>query len=104
MSAGEILPAGSEHGPAAPARSVRRATARRASARRADARGLQTDSQERIIGFLTHHPGSTIGDLAKHLDLDPDHVASDLAHLKGAGEITKESHGYTIAPPDEPDD
>jgi hypothetical protein len=99
MSAGEVRPPGPEHGPAAPARSVRRATARRASARRADARGLQSDSEEKIIGFLTHHPGSTIGDLSKHLDLDPDHVASDLAHLTRAGEITKE-HGYTVAPPD----
>jgi DNA-binding MarR family transcriptional regulator len=81
---------------------VRRATARRASTRRADARGLQSDSEERVIGFLTHHPGSTVGDLAKHLDLDPDHVSSDLAQLVRAGEITKEAHGYSVAPPAAP--
>jgi DNA-binding MarR family transcriptional regulator len=56
------------------------------------------------MGFLTHHPGSTIGDLAKHLDLDPDHVSSDLAQLTRAGEITRESHGYTVAPPSPPND
>ncbi len=100
MSAGEVRPPGPEHGPAAaPPRSIRRATARRASTRRADARGLQSDSEEKIVGFLTHHPGSTIGDLARHLNLEPDHVSSDLAQLTRAGEITKESHGYSIAPP-----
>jgi DNA-binding MarR family transcriptional regulator len=100
MSARAVLPQVSERGPAAaPARSVRRATARRASTRRSYARARQSDSEERIIAFLTHHPGSTIGDLAKHLDLDPDHVSSDLAQLARTGEITKESHGYIIPPP-----
>jgi predicted transcriptional regulator len=100
MSAVEIPPQGSEHGPIAPpARSIRRATARRASTRRADTRGLQSDSDEKVIGFLTLHPGSTIGDLARHLNLDPEHVSSDLAQLARAGEITREAHGYTIAPP-----
>lgn len=101
MSAGKVLPQVSERGPAAaPARSVRRATARRASTRRADARSRQSDSEERIIGFITHHPGSTIGDLAKHLDLDPEQVLHDLTQLTGTGEITKAAHGYSIKPPD----
>jgi hypothetical protein len=103
MSVDEVLPQVSERGPAAaPARSVRRATARRASARRADARRRQSDSETRIIGFVTHHTGSTIGDLAKHLNLDPEHVSSDLLQLTKTGELTKASHGYSIAPPGEP--
>src|SRR2546421_11233437 len=44
---------------AAPARSVRRATARRASNRRATARSRPADSQTRIIDFLVQHPRST---------------------------------------------
>jgi hypothetical protein len=79
---------------AAPARSVRRATARRASTRRAYALSRQSDSEASIIGFLANHPSSTIGDLAKALNLDPEHVATCLAQLTSAGEIQKTSHGY----------
>jgi hypothetical protein len=56
---------------AAPARSVRRATARRASNRRATARSRQGDTKASIIDFLAQHPGSTAGDLAKGLNLNP---------------------------------
>jgi DNA-binding MarR family transcriptional regulator len=83
----------------APARSVRRATARRASTRRAHTRSRQSDSETSIIGFLAHHPRSTIGDLAKALNLDPEHVATCLAQLTSAGEIQKTSHGYTTEQP-----
>jgi hypothetical protein len=48
---------------AAPARSVRRATARRAGNRRATARSRQRDTEASIIDFLAQHPGSTAGDL-----------------------------------------
>ena len=93
----EVLTQVSERSPApAPVRSVRRATARRASARRAYARSRQSDSEASIIGFLANHPGSTIGDLAKGLNLDPEHVASDLTQLTSAGEIKRASHGYGI--------
>jgi hypothetical protein len=50
---------------AAPARSVRRATARRASNRRSTARNRQGDTEASVIDFLAQHPGSTAGDLAK---------------------------------------
>jgi hypothetical protein len=100
MAAVKVLPEVSERGPAAaPVRSVRRATARRASTRLAYARRRQSDSEDSIVGFLAHHPSSTIGDLAKRLNLDPDHVASDLAQLTRTGEITKASHGYSIRRP-----
>jgi hypothetical protein len=80
---------------AAPARSVRRATARRASNRRATARTHQGDTKASIIAFLAQHPGSTAGDVAKGLSLNPGSVASRLTQLAKAGEITKASRGYS---------
>ena len=80
---------------AAPARSVRRATARRASKRRATARSRQVDTDASIIGFLAQHPGSTAGDLAKGLNLNPASVATRLTQLAKAGEIKKASRGYS---------
>jgi len=95
MAAVEVLAQVSEHSPAAPpARSVRRATARRASARRASARSRHRDDEASIVGFLAAHPGSTVGDLAKGLNLDPGHVAACMTQLIGAGEIQKASDGY----------
>jgi predicted Rossmann fold nucleotide-binding protein DprA/Smf involved in DNA uptake len=79
----------------APPRSVRRATARRASNRRATARSRQDDSETRIIDFLGQHPGSTAGDLAKGLNLNPANVSLRLTQLAKAGEIKKTSHGYS---------
>jgi hypothetical protein len=90
----------SEDRPAAPMRSIRRATARRASSRRAHARSRQSDSDARIIDFLTHHPRSTTGDLARSLNLDPDEVASCLTHLTRTGEILRVTHGYRVLSPD----
>ena len=79
---------------AAPARSVRRATARRASKRRATARSRQRDTEASIIDFLTQHPGSTAGDLAKSLNLNPESVANRLTQLAKTGAIKRASHGY----------
>jgi predicted transcriptional regulator len=80
---------------AAPARSVRRATARRASKRRATARSRQVNAKPRIIDFLAQHPGSTAGDVAKSLNLNPGSAATRLSKLAKAGEIKKASRGYT---------
>jgi hypothetical protein len=79
----------------APARSVRRATARRASNRRATARSRQDDCETRIIDFVAQHPGSTAGDLAKGLNLDPANVSTHLTQLAKVGEIKKAPHGYS---------
>jgi predicted transcriptional regulator len=79
---------------AAPARSVRRATARRASNRRATARGRQGDNDASIIDFLGHHPGSTVGDLARGLNFNPGTVSIHVNQLANSGEIKKVSHGY----------
>lgn len=84
---------------AAPARSVRRATARRASTRRARARSRRDDDALRIIDFLALHPGSTVGDLAKGLNLNPDAVSAHLAQLERAGEISRAAHGYDTNEP-----
>ncbi len=79
---------------AAPARSVRRATARRASKRRATARSRQGDAEASIIDFLARHPGSTAGDLARGLNLNPGTVSSRLTQLANAGGIKRATHGY----------
>jgi DNA-binding transcriptional ArsR family regulator len=91
----EVLAEGSERNPeAAPARSVRRATARRASNRRATARNRQADTNTSIIKFLAQHPESTTGDLAKRLNLNPGNVSTHLTQLAKAGEIKRSTHGY----------
>jgi hypothetical protein len=80
--------------PAAPARSVRRGTARRASARRATARSRQVDTKASIVEFLSKHPGSTAGDVAKGLDLNRGSVSTRLTQLAKSGEIKKAARGY----------
>lgn len=98
MAPFEVQAQVSERSPAAPAvRSVRRAKARRASARRAAARRRRSDDEASIVGFLASHPRSTIGDLARSLNLDPEHVAACLTQLVSAGEIRKAAHGYSAA-------
>jgi predicted transcriptional regulator len=81
---------------AAPARSVRRATARRASRRRATARSRQGDPDAAVIAFIVQHPGSTTGDVAKALNLNCGSVSTRLTQLAKAGEIRKTSHGYNV--------
>jgi predicted transcriptional regulator len=85
------------HSAAAPARSVRRATARRASNRRATARTHQVDTNARIIDFLARHAGSTAGDLAKGLNLNLEEVSTHLTQLAETGKIKRASHGYRAA-------
>jgi len=79
-----------------PARSVRRATARRASNRRATARSRQSDAKASIIEFLAKHPGSTAGDIARALNLNPGSVATRLTQLAKTGQIQKASRGYSV--------
>ncbi len=74
---------------------MRRATARRASNRRATARSRQSDTEARIIDFLSQHPESTAGDLAKGLNLNPGNVSTRLTQLAKTGEIKKASRGYS---------
>jgi hypothetical protein len=71
----------------APARSVRRSTARRASHRRATARSRQSDIKAVIIDFVAEHPGSTAGDVAKTLNLNPGSVSTRLTQLAKTGSV-----------------
>jgi TolA-binding protein len=82
---------------APPARSVRRATARRASRRRAQARALRSDTKGAIVEFLAKHPGSTAGEVAKALDLNPSTVSSSLVALAKRGQVEKVERGYAAA-------
>ncbi len=92
----EIPIVGSGHAPkAAPARSIRRATARRASKRRATARNLHGDTTTMIIDTIAEHPGSAAGDVAKFLNVDRADVSTCLVQLAKTGEVTRASHGYT---------
>ena len=81
----ELLAEGSERNPeAAPARSVRGATAR----------SRQSDTTASIIEFLAQHPGSAAGDLARGLNLNRGNVSTRLTQLAKAGEIKRASRGY----------
>jgi hypothetical protein len=74
-----------------PQRSARRATARRASTRRATARERNDDVEARILAYVTDHPHSTTGDIAKELNADRATIAAGLSHLVRASKIT--NHG-----------
>ena len=73
---------------------MRRATARRASTRRATARSRQGDTKASIIDLLAQHPGSTAGDLANGLNLNPE-ASQPVTRLAKAGKIKKASRGYS---------
>ena len=51
-----------------------------------------------MIAFLGDHPKSTVGVLAKSLNLDPEYVATHLTQLTRAGEIQKAAEGYSTRP------
>jgi hypothetical protein len=72
-----------------PARSARRATARRASHRRATARQRKDDVEARIVEFLTNHPRSTTGQIAKGLNANRATIAAGLSHIVRAGDVTE---------------
>jgi predicted transcriptional regulator len=81
--------------PSVPSRSGRRATARRASARRRTARSRQSDTAARIVDYLSKHPNSTAGDLAKGLNLKRNSLSTKLTQMAKAGTIKKAQRGYT---------
>ncbi|MCW2998305.1 MAG: hypothetical protein JWN65_1854 [Solirubrobacterales bacterium] len=80
----------------APKRSARRGTAVRASNRRHAARDLKPDPAERIITFLTEHPQSTSGAVAKGLNVNRSTVAAQMAKLEKTGELVKGAKGYSL--------
>jgi CRP-like cAMP-binding protein len=76
------------------ARSARRGTAPRATGQRPTTRTRQVDIKARIVEFLSKHPGSTAGDVAKGLDLNRGSVSTRLSQLAKSGEIKKAARGY----------
>jgi hypothetical protein len=74
---------------AVPQRSARRATARRASSRRATARLRKDDVEGRIVGYVQDHPHSTIGDIAKGLNVHRGTIAAERANIVRASDINK---------------
>jgi hypothetical protein len=75
--------------PVVPQRSGRRATARRASSRRATARRRKDDLDRRIVEYVTHHPHSTTGDIAKGLNADRATIAAGRSHIVRASDVNK---------------
>jgi hypothetical protein len=75
--------------PMVPQRSARRATARRASSRRATARRRKDDVEGRIVEYLTDHPQSTTGDIAKGLNVKRGAIAACLSRIVRASDVTK---------------
>jgi hypothetical protein len=53
---------------------------------------VASDRESRVRSIW--HPGSTSGDLAKGLNLNPGGVSTRLTQLTKAGEIKRASHGY----------
>jgi len=87
----------------APKRSTRRGTAARASSRRHAARDLKPDPVAQIVGFLSEHPQSTTGAVAKALNAGRSTVAAQMAKLEKTGEIVKGVKGYSVAEGDRSD-
>lgn len=77
------------------ARSRRRANAQRASARRATARSLHGDTKVKIVDYVSKHPNSTAGDVAKALNLKRNSTSTRLAQMAKSGELKKAARGYT---------
>src|SRR5215212_8201852 len=75
--------------PVVPQRSARRATARRASNRRATARQRKDDLEGRIVEYLTDHPQSTTGDIAKGLNANRGTIAAGLSHIARASDVAE---------------
>jgi len=58
------------------------------------ARSRQGDTKASIIDLLAQHPGSTAGDLANGLNLNPE-ASQPVTRLAKAGKIKKASRGYS---------
>jgi CRP-like cAMP-binding protein len=52
-------------------------------------------TRQQVIEYVSAHPGSTAGDVAKALGLNRNSVATRLAQLAKSGELSKAARGYT---------
>jgi hypothetical protein len=78
-------------------RSRRRANAKRASGRRATGRSRRGDTKAKVVDYVTKHPGSTAGDVAKALNLKRNSTSTQLAQMAKSGELKKAARGYQAA-------
>lgn len=53
------------------------------------------DTAQRIVDYLKEHPRSTAGEIAQDLDLKRNSVSTKLTQMAKAGQILKESKGYS---------
>jgi len=58
-------------------------------------------ARERILGYISAHPGSTAGDVASALGLNPRSTATALSALVAAGALAKAQRGYRPCDPSE---
>jgi hypothetical protein len=58
-------------------------------------RTARGQTRQRVIEYVRAHPGSTAGDVATALRLNRNSVATRLAQLAKAGELSKAARGYT---------
>ena len=75
-----------------PQRRARRRSGATSGARRGRPRG---QSREKLIVYVSAHPGSTASDVAKALGLKRNSVSTQLTQLAKAGTITKAARGYS---------
>jgi cell division septum initiation protein DivIVA len=52
------------------------------------------DVRTAVVDYIRAHPGSTAGDVAKALKLNRNSIATRLAQLAKAGDLTKAKRGY----------
>ena len=75
-----------------PQRRARRRSGATSGARRGRPRG---QSREKLIAYVSAHPGSTASDVARALGLKRNSVSTQLTQLAKAGTIAKAARGYS---------
>jgi hypothetical protein len=76
-----------------PSRASAQPSSRRA--RRANGSRRRGDTEARVVEYLKAHPGSTAGDVAAALQMNPRSTSTRLTQMAKAGDIKKETRGYS---------
>lgn len=74
-------------------RSVRIAAKDKAAGKSSNGRG---DIRSQILEYLTTHPNSTAGDVAKNLGLKPNSTSTRLSQMAKEGVVEKADRGYAL--------
>jgi Winged helix-turn-helix DNA-binding len=72
----------------------RSARAQRQTAPAGPTRATRGQTRQQVIDYVRGNPGSTAGDVATALGLNRNSVATRLAQLAKAGELSKAARGY----------